>query len=313
MMWEYMFGMLNMRFKRHDQPLIVQLSDGTCVMKAKDQWVHLFGQTADRCRQWLSRPSSSSLDQAPELIYNPTSFGHASYHPNKRARSATAAMDSAHPTLGSYLATGEGDGDGFPLKLANTGTLRNGRVKIMQSNVEAAGRGLFAGDEGFVRGEAITVYGGKVCHRDQPIDARYALRISDSDTVVDGSHFARGINEDADESGLYLPSGGPTAAQWQQGAGSMCNQTSKDHTNAKLCFVAVNSSDILSPRIPFLEATRDIEPGGEICFRYGSSKPLLDVIISDEQQHQLDVSQVCTYLPTTSCVFLFYPQYPGTG
>jgi hypothetical protein len=181
----------------------------------------------------------------------------------------------------------------------------------MQSKVgEAAGRGLFAGDEGFVRGEVITVYGGKVNHRDQPVDARYALRISDSDTVVDGYHFAQGINKDADESGLYLPSGGPTAAQWQQGAGSMCNQTSKEHCNAKLSFVAVNSSDSLSPRIPFLEATRDIAPGGEICFRYGSSKPLLDVIVPDEQQHQLDVSEVCTYLPTTSCVFLLITDNP---
>ena len=47
MMWEYMFGMVKCRFWRHDKPLTVQLSDRTCVLRAQDQWMHLFGQTAE--------------------------------------------------------------------------------------------------------------------------------------------------------------------------------------------------------------------------------------------------------------------------
>ena len=167
---------------------------------------------------------------------------------------------------------------------AKHGTLANGKVHIRRSTLTQVtqheglpGRGLFA-NTNFHAGDIITLYGG------EPIPVhtarlrkttelnRFLLRISDSDYVVDGGHFAHTIQQAASPTGRYHPMvlGG---SQDNQGAGSMANHATGSLANAKIKFLSLSTSNAtrVLPRAPALVAKRDICKGEEILFDYGTT------------------------------------------
>ena len=166
---------------------------------------------------------------------------------------------------------------------ATHGTLANGKVVIRRSSLVQVtnspglpGRGLFA-NTNFRVGDLITTYGGQpislhTARLHKPTEShRFMLRISDSDFVVDGGHFADGIQQTASPTGSYHPvdDEGP---QHHQGAGSMANHATGAQANAKLTFISMSTSNAtrVLPRAPALRAKRDISRGEEILFDYGT-------------------------------------------
>ena len=111
-------------------------------------------------------------------------------------------------------------------------------------------------------------------------DTSYVMRLPDSGgALIDGKPYADAIranpaNPSAD--GCHVPLAG--AAAWGFGAGAMANDPrDKRRTNALLAFVkpaAVGKAvaDLAVVR-PVLLATRQIEPGEEVFYSYGSNKP----------------------------------------
>ena len=172
------------------------------------------------------------------------------------------------------------------------GTLTNKKVEIRASKINRilgayeVGRGLFACQD-FALNEIITVYGGELITTEEARlrkenagsqSRRYLMRISDSDFLVDGWHYASGITDAPGDDDIFLPSD-QNATQWMQGAGPMANHANDANSgvNASLSFVPLANSEALRllPRIPTLRANRPIKSGEEICFNYGkSSLPL---------------------------------------
>ena len=172
------------------------------------------------------------------------------------------------------------------------GTLTNKKVEIRASKINRilgayeVGRGLFACQD-FALNEIITVYGGELITTEEARlrkenagsqSRRYLMRISDSDFLVDGWHYASGITDAPGADDIFLPSD-QNATQWMQGAGPMANHANDANSgvNASLSFVPLANSEALRllPRIPTLRANRPIKSGEEICLNYGkSSLPL---------------------------------------
>ena len=162
------------------------------------------------------------------------------------------------------------------------GTLANGKIDIRRSqlvhvtDLDTPGRGLFANTD-FATGDIITVYGGEpididaATRRKSTVAHRYMLRISDSDFVVDGSHFAKGITRTPSPGGRFHPMSinGP---QLHQGAGAAANHANGCAANAAIDFVSLTQSSacMTFPRIPVLRAKRNIQKGDEILFDYGT-------------------------------------------
>ena len=145
-----------------------------------------------------------------------------------------------------------------PQVWSNLATLQNHKVEARASMVKRlqgdymVGRGLFACVD-FQPNELICIYGGelitteearvrKEAHDSQ--SRRYLMRISDSDFLVDGWHFASGIQEKA------LPGSGELcwpwdahATQWLQGPGPMANHETGNDANATLCFVPLAKTE----------------------------------------------------------------------
>ena len=175
---------------------------------------------------------------------------------------------------------------------SNLATLTNKKVEARASRVKRlqgdymVGRGLFACVD-FQQNELICVYGGELITTEEARirkdirdsqSRRYLMRISDSDFLVDGWHFALGIQEQA------LPGSGDLcwpwdahATQWSQGPGPMANHETGNDANATLCFVPLAKTEAvrLLPRIPTLRAHRLIRAGEEILFNYGTSLPFV--------------------------------------
>ena len=168
------------------------------------------------------------------------------------------------------------------------GTLTNKKVEIRASKINRilgayeVGRGLFACQD-FALNEIITVYGGELITTEEARlrkenagsqSRRYLMRISDSDFLVDGWHYASGITDAPGDDDIFLPSD-QNATQWMQGAGPMANHANDANSgvNASLSFVPLANSEALRllPRIPTLRANRPIKSGEEICFNYGKS------------------------------------------
>lgn len=110
-------------------------------------------------------------------------------------------------------------------------TLTNGKVEVRASRVPtvlgdySVGRGLFACVD-FAQNELITIYGGELITTEEARlrkdtrdsqSRRYLMRVSDSDFLVDGWHYALGIEETAKEGsdGICWPIE-PDATQWLQ-------------------------------------------------------------------------------------------------
>ena len=168
------------------------------------------------------------------------------------------------------------------------GTLTNKKVEIRASKINRilgayeVGRGLFACQD-FALNEIITVYGGELITTEEARlrkenagsqSRRYLMRISDSDFLVDGWHYASGITDAPGDDDIFLPSD-QNATQWMQGAGPMANHANDANSgvNASLSFVPLANSEALRllPRIPTLRANRPIKSGEEICFNYGNA------------------------------------------
>lgn len=175
---------------------------------------------------------------------------------------------------------------GVDARFAAYGTLTNGGVAIRESRTlelfgTKLGRGLYAGRD-FAKDEPITLYGGEVINitageaRKRDHCASYVLRISDSDMLVDGMQFARGITDKPDENGFFLPKE-PGATQWDQGCGSMANHDPY-HTTSYLWFLPLGTGEAFSllPRVPMLRAVRDIKAGEEVTYNYHSMRPFID-------------------------------------
>ena len=185
-------------------------------------------------------------------------------------------------TLGSIPEEANGD------VWADFGTLANGKVEIRLSKVQrivgenSLGRGLFACQD-FISNDIITVYGGELVTNDEARlrrdtqgsqSFRYLMRISDSDYLVDGWQYAKGISESPGEHGVFLPTE-KDATQLSQGPGPMANHAVGLGANCKISFVPLARSEAfqLFPRVPTLRAIRDIKAGEEIKFDYGSALP----------------------------------------
>ena len=166
------------------------------------------------------------------------------------------------------------------------GTLCNRKVEVRNSEVgEDAGRGLFAGanGRGFTKNQVITLYGGRLLTRKQmeeTEDHSYMMRVTNSGqgkqskTVmfVDGKQFAAGLS-DADTHGYFQPP--PGDSRFHQGAGSLANDSRGPRAaNARLDFMFLDKQQVL-PQVPVLVAKRQIAPGEEILFDYGTDKPHL--------------------------------------
>ena len=156
------------------------------------------------------------------------------------------------------------------------GTLTNKKVEIRASKINRilgayeVGRGLFACQD-FALNEIITVYGGELITTEEARlrkenagsqSRRYLMRISDSDFLVDGWHYASGITDAPGDDDIFLPSD-QNATQWMQGAGPMANHANDANSgvNASLSFVPLANSEALRllPRIPTLRANRPIK------------------------------------------------------
>ena len=177
-------------------------------------------------------------------------------------------------------------------------TVTSGDCEIRASRVEkvigenAVGRGLFAMRD-FAVNEMITVYGGELItleeahlrknkHGSQ--SHRYLMRISDSDFLVDGWHFASGISEKAGKGGIFLPAE-KNATQFSQGCAAMANHDTGYAANATVSFVPLSRAEafMLYPRVPTLRANRPIGKGEEIRFNYGSALPFHPQTATEQQ------------------------------
>jgi hypothetical protein len=191
---------------------------------------------------------------------------------------------------------------------SNLATLANKKVEARASLVKRlqgdfmVGRGLFACQD-FQQNELICIYGGELITTEEArirkgtLDSqsrRYLMRISDSDFLVDGWHFALGIQEQA------LPGSGDLcwpwdahATQWSQGPGPMANHETGNDANATLCFVPLAKTEAvrLLPRIPTLRAHRLIRAGEEILFNYGTSLPF--VAHNEKVEEEDEVRRAC--------------------
>ena len=87
------------------------------------------------------------------------------------------------------------------------GTISNGKIEVRDSELEGAGRGLFAGPAsadftGFRKGDVITLYGGKLLTekpaKERAAEHTHMLRIStrggSAEAWVDGRQFADGLS-----------------------------------------------------------------------------------------------------------------------
>ena len=181
--------------------------------------------------------------------------------------------------------------------------------KIIGEN--ALGRGLFACRE-YVVNELITIYGGELISTEEAKirketrgsqSHRYLMRISDSDFLVDGWHYASGISEKPVRGGLYLPHR-ENSIQYTQGPAAMANHDTGHLANATVSFVPLARAEAfqLLPRVPTLRANRTIQKGEEIRFNYGSSLPFCPEAIQSERANQaalgeVEVLTLSTYWP----------------
>ena len=180
-------------------------------------------------------------------------------------------------------------------------TLTNGKVEIRASRVErvigeyALGRGLFACQD-FAMNEIITIYGGELVTTEEAKlrkdrvgsqSRRYLMRISDSDFLVDGWHYASGIAEKPGRDGIFLPVD-KHAVQYNSGPGPMANHDSGLGANASVSFVPLSRAEAqqLLPRVPTLRAIRPIKKGEEIRFNYGSSLPFCPRAAPSAEEHK---------------------------
>lgn len=197
-------------------------------------------------------------------------------------------------------------------------TVRNGDVQIRASRVEkiigenAVGRGLFAMRD-FAINEMITVYGGELITVEEAHQRknkhgaqshRYLMRISDSDFLVDGWHYASGISEKPGKGGIFLPAD-KNATQYSQGCAAMANHDTGNAANATVSFVPLARAEafMLYPRVPTLRANRHVAKGEEIRFNYGSALPFCPQAATEQdmeaevEEEELEGWELSQYWP----------------
>ncbi|KAL1525846.1 hypothetical protein AB1Y20_020680 [Prymnesium parvum] len=226
-------------------------------------WFHRTCKSATRAGWDEHKTDDSCCAKCEDLL---------AHSPHDEGRSAIRAQE--HAALIEQL------GQLLPEQEAEVGgTLEDKQCFVMPSTLGAgSGLGLFAGK--------ITSYSGPILYREQlsdDQDTSYVLRLPNSGgALIDGKPIADVIrsntaNPAAD--GRYYPP--PHSAAWRQGVASLCNDPRDvKRYNSKLVFrkrqgenKACSALCELAPMRALLVATRDLQQGEEIFYKYGSEKP----------------------------------------